>query len=281
MTEAGHQQLASLMEEQLRDLRSNLTFDTTFSEQVMDLREVKATLRERLQGTDSALRDARIESIALKQKVEDQQRKLITLETDLAKTRQPTETPVTLLRLQDLDSHNKALQQKITSLQTEAASLSTQLQQRVEDAQGLNDSFVNAQAQIQEARRETEVVRKEKLESERHALQQNEETKRELLKAASIELANVKSEHLSTIQQIKARKSPADDKLSHVTKLFIVLQGEKEKVDKEASMMKLSLDGLQKERQHEVSALVFDAVPQLTEFKDCVRRTSPGTSCGA
>ena len=213
--------------------------------------------------------------------MEDQQRKLITLETDLAKTRQPTENPVTLLRLQDLDSHNKALQQKITSLQTEAASLSTQLQQRVEDAQGLNNSFVNAQAQIQEARRKTEVVRKEKLESERHALQQNEETKRELLKATSIELANVKSEHMSTIQQIKARKSPVDDKLSHVTKQFIVLQGEKEKVDKEASMMKLSLDGLQKERQHEVSALLFDAVPQLTKFKDCVRRTSPGTSCGA
>lgn len=83
----------------------------------------------RLQGTDSALRDARVESIALKQKVEDQQRKILTLEADAAQKRDSSEEVVTLLRLQELDLQNKALQQSIAGLQTENVSLSEQLQQ--------------------------------------------------------------------------------------------------------------------------------------------------------
>ncbi|KAL2044661.1 hypothetical protein N7G274_002435 [Stereocaulon virgatum] len=179
---ADHQQLASLMQEQLRDLRSKLAADINFNEQLMDLREVKATLRERLQGTDSALRDARVESIALKQKVEDQQRKILTLEADVAQKRDSTEEVVTLLRLQELDSQNKVLQQSIAGLQTENVSL------------------------------------------------------------------------LEQMQQMKAKRSPVDNKLSHATKQVIILQSEKEKFEKkEASTLKLSLERLQEDRQHEAA----------------------------
>ena len=252
MMETGHQQLASLMQEQLQALGTNLTAENNLSEQVMDLREVKATLSERLQATDSALRDARREVVALKQKDEDQLRTIIKLEADIAKACQPTDDPVTLRRLQEIDSQNKGLRNEIVSLRTDSVSLSTQLQQKTNDIEGLNRRLSDMQAKLQEAQHEVEVVREEKLQSEKDSLRRSDDMRLELLEAASLELANVKSEHINAIEQMNARKSPMDNKLSHATKQYIVLQAEKEMIEQDASQLKLSLKGLQKERQNEV-----------------------------
>ena len=239
------------MQEQLHALSSNLTAEQNLSEQVMDLREVKATLRERLQATETALQEARMEVVALQRKDREQSHKIVALESERAKPQQPVDNSHILLRLQEMDSRNRDLHRELEKMQTQAASLSTQVQQRSKEAERLDERLIDTQVQLQEARRETEVVQDEKLEFEKQALQQREDLRTELLKGASKELEAVKTDHLSQMQQLKVRKSP-DDKFSHATKQCAILKSEKDALEKRAGHLQSSLDEMQKERQVEV-----------------------------
>ena len=247
-----------MMQEQLRALSSNLTADQNLSEQVMDLREVKATLRERLQATETALREARIEVVALQRKDREQSDKIVAHETERAKPQQPVDNSHVLLRFQELDSRNRDLQRNLDNMQTQAASLSTQVQQKTKDAVHLDERLIDTQVQLQEARHETEVVRAEKLDFEKQALQQCEDLRTRLLKDASKELEAMKADHLSQMQQLRVRKSP-DDKFSQATKQCVTLRSEKDSLEKQASQLKASLDEMQKERQVEVRAQIVFA----------------------
>ena len=243
------------MQEQLRALSSNLSAEQNLSEQVMELREVKATLRERLQATETALREARIEVVALQRKDREQSHKIVAYETERAKPQQPVDNSHILLRLQEVDSRNRDLRGELENMQTQAASLSTQLEQRNKDAVRLDERLIDTQVQLQEARHEAEVVRDEKLEFEKQALQQREDLRTKLLKDASKELEAIKTDHLSQMQQLRMRKSP-DDKFSHATKQCVMLRSEKDELEKQASQLKASLNEMQKERQVEVRAQV-------------------------
>ena len=242
------------MQEQLRALSSNLTAEQNLSEQVMDLREVKATLRERLLATEMALREARVELVAVQRKDQDQSRKIIALEIETAKSQQPVDNTQLLLRLQETESRNMSLHREIDDMRTEATSLTALFQQRIKQAEHLDDRLVDTQVQLLEARQETEVVREEKLKMEMQALQQRESLEKELSQAASMELDKVKSEHLVQIQQLKSRKTP-DDKLSHATKQCVMLRSEKDLLEKQVVQLRSSLDDMQKERQIEVCTL--------------------------
>ena len=247
-----------MMQEQLRALSSNLTADQNLSEQVMDLREVKATLRERLQATETALREARIEVVALQRKDREQSDKIVAHETERAKPQQPVDNSHILLRFQELDSRNRDLQRNLDNMQTQAVSLSTQVQQKTKDAVHLDGRLIDTQVQLQEARHETEVVRAEKLDFEKQALQRCEDLRTRLLKDASKELEAIKADHLSQMQQLRVRKSP-DDKFSQATKQCVTLRSEKDSLEKQASQLKASLDEMQKERQVEVRAQIVFA----------------------
>ena len=239
-----------MMQEQLHALSKNLTVEQNLSEQVMDLREVKATLRERLQATETALREARIEVVALQRENREQSHKIVGYETEIAKPQQPLDI---LLRLQEVDSRNRDLHRELEKMQTEAASLSTQLQQRTKDAERLDERLIDTQVQLQEARHQTEVVRNEKLEYEKQAVQQHDDLRTKLLTDASRELEAVKTDHQSQMQQLRVRKSP-DDKFSNATKQCVTLRLEKDKLEKQAGQLKASMDEMQKERQVEVRA---------------------------
>lgn len=241
-----------MMQEQLHALSKNLTAEQNMSEQVMDLREVKATLRERLQATETALREARIEVVALQRENREQSHKIVGYETERAKPQQPVDI---LLRLQEVDSRNRDLHHELEKMQTEAASLSTQLQQRDKDAKRLDERLIDTQVQLQEARHQTEVAQNEKLEHEQQAIQQRNDLRTKLLTDASRELEAVKTDHQSQMQQLRVRKSP-DDKFSNATKQCVTLRLEKDKLEKQTGQLKASMDEMQKERQVEVSASV-------------------------
>lgn len=243
------------MQEQLHALSKNSTAEQNLLEQLMDLREVKATLRERLQATETALREARIEVVALQRENREQSHKIVAHETERARLQQPVDNSLILLHFQEVDSRNRDLHRELEKIQTEAASISTQLQQRTEDAQRLDECLIDTQVQLQEARHETEVLRNEKLEYEKKAHQECEDLRTKLLNDASRELEVVKADHQSQMQQLRVRKSP-DDKYSNATKQCVTLRLEKDKLEKQASQLKASLDEMQKERQVEVCAFI-------------------------
>lgn len=243
MTEAGHQHLTISMTSQLQALGDNIVTEHTLSEQVMDLREMKATLRERVSATDNSLVDARLQIANLLHKEQEQTLKISTLEGSLAKAHPPLDESLTLLRFQELDTRNRDLENELTSSRAEAGSLAKQAEKTSNDLEDLQARMGNTQSQLEEALRETEIVREEKASCEQRATQQLEQLRKDMTNSANQELANLRKE--------KAKKTPLDDRLSHVTKQFIIIKAEKEKIEQETIQLKESLDGMVKERQRE------------------------------
>ncbi len=241
------------MQEQLRALSGSIVSEHALSEQISDLREVRATIRAQLHATESSLADARREVAALRLKEQEQSRRIVTLEIDVAKAQtQPAESPQVLLRIQELDSRNKDLQSEIVSLKKEYADLSSQLQQSSTEARNVTECLATAQAKLEATQEETARLREEKSTSETQATLEREQLREELSNAANMQLANMQSEHMNAIHQLKLERSPAEEKLKNVTKQVDMLRAEKEKVEIETSQLR----SLLKEARNEKEAVI-------------------------
>ena len=269
--ETGQKQLALAVQDQLRALSGNIFSEHALSEQISDLREVRATVRERLQATESSLADARREVIALRLKDQEQSRRIVTLETVAARDhRQPTEASQALLHIQELDSRNRTLQSEIVSLRKEAADLSSQLQQSSTDARESTERLATSQEQLETACKETTKVREEKLTSESQAMAKREQLRKELSKAANMQIANMQSEHMNAIQQLRLEKFPAEEKLKNVTRQVNMLKAEKEKSEKETAQLQVLL----KEARSEKEAVIGTRKALQLHLKEINVRTS-------
>lgn len=248
--EAGQKQLALAVQDQLRALSGNIFSEHALSEQIKDLREVRATIRERLQAAESSLADTRQEVAALRLKNQEQSRTIVALETVAARAQsQPTEAPQSLLRIQELDSRNKDLQSEIVTLRKEASDLSSQLEQNATDAREVTERVATTRDRLEAALEETTRLREEKSTSERHAMLEREQLRKELSNTANLQLASMQSEHMNVIQQLKLEKSPAEEKLKNVTRQVNMLKTEKEASEKETAKLQALLKGAQNEKE--------------------------------
>ena len=250
--ESGQKQLALALRDQLRALDCSISSEHALTEQISDLREVRATYRERLLATESSLADARREIEALRLKDQEQSRRVVDLETGVAKAQsRSTEVSQATLRIQELDSRNRDLQSEVVTLSKDVAVLSDQLQQRSTEVHDLTERSAVVQEKFKAATEETARSREEKLASERTATFEREQLRDELSKAASMQLASVESEHMNVIQQLKLEKLQVEEKLQSVSKQNDILRAEKEKAEKELRQ----LQALLKEARNETEAV--------------------------
>lgn len=237
------------MQDQLRAFGANFSSGHALSEQISDLREVKATVRERLQATETSLAEARNEAIALRLQNHEQSRKIVHLETAAAGAQiQPAETPQTLLRIQELVARNSNLQSEVVTVRKEAADVSSQLLQRSTEAKEIRERLAAIQDQVEAANREIMRLQEEKIINERQAIVEQNQLRTELSKAAYIQLENVKTDFA---QQVRLEKSPAEEKLKIATKQLGTLRIEKDRSEKEAGNLQVLL----KEAQSETEAV--------------------------
>lgn len=289
--ESRHQQRALSVKHELQALGSNIVTEHTLSEQILDLREIRATVRERLHLTETALKHSRLEVVTLQGKETEHLRRITILENEW-RSRQPAEDSQNLLRLQEADLLNKDLQRDLATHITEANSLGEQLQQKDEDLHQLQNKGIETQALLEESRQQTASVRNEKLEFEKQAILEREGMRSRLSKAASLELSNLRSAHLDTMQQLKAKESPTDEKYREASNQLIMTRKEKERIEreaattrkekermeKEAATVKSALDAVQKMRQNDVSPKPGYPVARLILSEDHVYKPSSPTN---
>ena len=248
--EVGQKQLSLAVQDQLRALSGNIFSEHALSEQIIDLREVRATIRERLQASESSLADARQEVAALRLKDGEQSRTIVALETVAARAQsQPTEDPQSLLRIQELDSRNRDLQNEILRVRKEATDLSTKFEQSATDAREVTERLATTREQLEAMLEETTRLREEKSTSESHAMLEREQLRKELSNAANLQLASMQSEHMNVIQQLKLEKSPIEERLKNVTRQVNMLKAEKGKSETETAQLQSLLKAAQNEKE--------------------------------
>ena len=243
-------QLALAMQDQLRALSGDIFTEQALSEQISELREVKATIRERLQITESSLADARRGVETLRLRDQEQSQRIMALENVAARAKSPTaEASQALLRIQELDSRNRDLQTEIVTLSKEAAETSGQLQRHSVTAREMTEELATTQRQLETSREEVTRLREEISASEKKVIVEREQLRKELSKAANSQLAGMQSEHMNAIQQLKMEKSSAEDKLKSVTRDVNMLKAGKENSNKEISRLQALLKGAQNETE--------------------------------
>lgn len=270
MVEAGHQQLALSMHNELQDLSSNIVSEHTLSEQIMDLREMRATIREQLNSTETNLRDSRLQVAVLQSRESENLRRIAVLESD-SNNRPPTQDSQTLLRLQEIDSLNKDLRRDLADQNADVNSLGEQLRQKELELHKLRTKSKEEQLLLEEANQLTALVQDEKVQTEKQAMVDREEIRRQLLRTAKSELAQVKSEHLNVIHGLKTEHSRIEEKYQEAASKLTVMRKEKDQIQNEAITTKNALAA-------EVSLMLARTVALLIRREDCT--TSP-SNCRA
>lgn len=245
------QRMESSISEQLHVLENSIATQQTLFQQTMDLREIKATVTERLQGTEAALQEARTELSRLRQKDSEQLAKMAALE-ESSRNRQPAEDPKIILRLHELDALNKDIRKDLTDKATEADALYERIRENEEETQQLKDRMSGVQTKLEEARGQTEVLKQEKGKYQQLAAQEREQMRQLLSRAADQELEDLKNQHLNELRQLKLKRSPSAEKFKEASLQLIMMKNENERLKNEAADKEAALEAEQKQKEDQV-----------------------------
>ena len=252
-TGASQKEFASDFQDRLQALSASITTEHAFTERVMELNEMKATFRERLQATETALGEARQHSIILQNKEQMHLLKMTALETEVANLRsQPSESPHEKIRVLELENQNKSLQEHKNDLQKQAAEISEQLQQKTEHAAEAESRLNNLDFQLKEANIIKVALEDQKVAFENQFNTKMEQTKKELWIAANREKNKIESVYQNQLHQLKQQKIEADAKLEQEARQLIQLRDEKEAAEAKACQISTLLANLQVEQENEV-----------------------------
>ncbi len=134
-TSGSQQQLSSELQTQLSNLNDKINVKDGLGEQLMDLREVKAAMRERLLGAEASLVVARQHAAALESKEQFHLRRISELETESTRLQSNgSELQRIILRLEESEARNRNLEEEISNLHKEKLGISKSLEEKLEEA---------------------------------------------------------------------------------------------------------------------------------------------------
>ena len=188
-------------EEQLSALGQIFGDEHDNATQIIDLRELKATIKEQLRMTEATLADARRDAITHSAREQMLQQKITTLEVEAVAIRNtPIESPQANKHVEELDIRNSELQAAMETSRFETLKVSEDLQQRVME---LQTSANEAQMQRDNGLAEIANLRKEKSKVATEAELRLEDTRKQLARAADIEQARLMGQHVNSVRQLR------------------------------------------------------------------------------
>lgn len=188
-------------EEQLSALGKTIGDEHDNATQIIDLQELKATIKERLRMTEAALADARRDAVAHSAREQMLQQKIMTLEVEAAAIRNtPTESPQANKRVEELNLRNSELQATLETSRFEILKVSEDLQQRIME---LQTSANEAQMQRDNALVAVANLSEEKSKLATEAKLRLEDTRKQLARAADIEQAKLTGQHVNYVRQLR------------------------------------------------------------------------------
>ena len=262
------------MQDQLRALSGNICSEHALSEQISDLREVRATVRERLQITENSLAEARREVILLRKEAMD-------LSTQLGRSSTETEHfqgEVVTLRKDAMDlsaqlatqrgrssTEAEHFQSEVVTLRKEAMDLSVQLQNNLNESRHTNERFARLQEEMSASEGHLTRLREEMSASERHVLLEREELRKELSTAANTQIADLQGKHVNAIQQLTLEKDKAANEVGR-------LQGVLKEAQNQAKAANTRIVTLQNEHMNAVQQFKLEKVPVEEKLKSVTKQ---------
>lgn len=195
------------LEQKLSKLSENSEVKDVLGEQLLDVREAKATIRERLQATEASLTEARHRAMILENREQMHVQRISELRIEVtALHSRGSESPQMNLRIQELECRNQNLQEQNIALQNEKLSISEQLEKNAGEVTGLRTCLAEAQSQLEEAHTQ-------KIVYERRAILQSDKMREQQITAATMELSKMEDNHQKELQQLQQSHDKAENKV--------------------------------------------------------------------
>lgn len=264
---------SSQLQQQLQDLTTIFNAGRTGAQQVLDLREAKATIRERLQATETALAESRQRALALESKEQLHIQRISSLELEAAKAQtKELDSPQLMIRFQELNIRNAELKDEVAMSRQEVIEVRGHLEEKCKDKSDLEERLKGLGSQLDEARLESNKFLDYKLAYEAKAVAEMEKLRRELCEAASFAEAKLKSNYENQLQQLRQLKKVAEDEAEERKRHLEMLQVEKDVVESVASERLQALNELESRQTQEVSLMIWaNAVTHESRPKILIR----------
>lgn len=241
------------IQQQLRDLTTIFNAGCAGAQQIMDLREAKATVRERLQATEVALAANRQRALDLENKENDNVQRISSLELELVKAQgRGSDSPQMMVRFQEVSTCNAELKDRVAASRQEVSELSRQLKGESEEHHKLDLWVENLERKLAEARAEVQKLADERSSFEAKALAEGDLLRQQLSQAASLEEARLESQYQNEIQQLRQLKMAAENEAKESKRHMDMLQVEKDVVESEARERLQAIKELETHKNQEV-----------------------------
>ena len=194
-------------------LSAGIKTEQVISEQVIDLREMRASIRERLQSSDNALAEARRSLINVQGREQLHLETISALKTDLMVLRStPAQDTAALLRIRDLESTNTTLEASIIRLQSDSAQQDEDMKRRDDEVTVAKQQLESIKVEFEEAKTAITKLEEEKAHYESLTKLERENLSAQYLRATNVEKAILKKEHSNELTQLRRLKDTAEAK---------------------------------------------------------------------
>ena len=198
------------IQHQLAGLATNVMTREAYMEQLVNLREAKATIRERLHLTELAVTDARRNVVSLEERERIHIKENADVKAELTILRaRPTETISTISRLQEIERLNTELHNEVTKAENHSIDLKVQLQCREEEASDLRRKIESIEAALTESQVYSTQLEEQRSVYENQAKTRSDDLRAELLKASKNEKTALTNEHLNTLHRLQRQTTTA------------------------------------------------------------------------
>lgn len=207
----GQKKLAASTSDELRTFGLNVKREDDHREQVVNLREDKATLKERITSSVNDLSWHRHELTTLRDKERKNYQDIAELKAALDSARnQPRDSLQTETRLQELKGDKRDLQKRLDSSQHEAQTYATRAQQKSAEVEHLQNLLSEAQLHAENTKAQHESTESASSERYKQDLEDRLEAQREKLTELALRReSSIRSEYANNEMRTKKEN---DDK---------------------------------------------------------------------
>ncbi|MCJ1477769.1 hypothetical protein MMC13_006442 [Lambiella insularis] len=274
--------LKHYFQKQIDMLKASVKTEQSLSDQVVDLREVRATVKERLQASEAALAESRHTLVGLQNMEKQLNQEISSLRGEiLALHARPSEEPDVILRLREAESRNTELEANIARMLGDSSEHTDQVKRLDERAVIMQSQIDELTSQLEATRLQTQRLEMEKSNCEKQANMKYEGLKSQLLEATNAERAILLKEQSVASEKLRRQKALADVKVKTLeeeagrlkvdkevesqkrAQLQVdsqLLQGQKEAVDKELGAAQEKLQTIQEDHLGQIRSLEEDNV---------------------
>lgn len=188
-------------------------------DQILEIQAARAAIQERLHATEAALQNAQTGSAVLKSREEENLLRIAHLTDQVLQMKAQPATaavePEVYLRLYDLESRNKDMEQQTTAMQTEYTLILNQLQEKSRDVETANSQVACLQLQLGETQAKYTAMQKEESSSKEQLAPRR--CQKESPRKGGVESMNVGKELAGNHQQLENAQSKAQVPLSRAS----------------------------------------------------------------